>query len=59
MTTHYSAADVGALIEASERVCKLVARSPSMAMLRTCERVTTMEIGNFPMRMACRSIRLG
>jgi hypothetical protein len=28
MTTHYSAADVGALIEASERVCKLVALEP-------------------------------
>lgn len=37
MTTHYSAADVGALIEASERVCKLVARgSPAMAVVRAC-----------------------
>jgi integrase len=35
MTTHYSAADVGALIGASERVCKLVARgSPAMAVVR-------------------------
>jgi hypothetical protein len=44
MTTHYSAADVGALIEASETVCKLVARSaPSMAVVRTCERVAATE----------------
>jgi hypothetical protein len=28
MTTHYSAADVGTLIEASEGVCKLVALEP-------------------------------
>jgi integrase len=36
MTTHYSAADVGALIDASERVCKLVARgSPAMAVVRS------------------------
>jgi integrase len=31
MTTHYSAADVGVLIEASERVCKLVALEPERA----------------------------
>jgi integrase len=44
MTTHYSAADVGALIEGSERVCELVARgSPSMAVVRSCERVAAME----------------
>ncbi len=36
MTTHYSAADVGALIEASERVCRLVARgSPAIAVVRS------------------------
>jgi integrase len=36
MTTHYSAADVGALIEASERVCRLVAQgSPAMAVVRS------------------------
>ena len=35
MTTHYSAADVGALIEASERVCDLVERgSTAMAVVR-------------------------
>jgi integrase len=46
MTTHYSAADVGALIEASERVCKLVARSsPAMAVVRSCERVAATESG--------------
>jgi hypothetical protein len=44
MTTHYSAADVGALIEGSERVCELVARgSPSMAVVRSCERVAATE----------------
>ena len=38
VTTHYSAADVGALIAASERVCKLIARgSPSMALVRSCQ----------------------
>jgi integrase len=35
MTTHYSAADMGALIDASERVCKLVERgSTAMAVVR-------------------------
>jgi hypothetical protein len=44
MTTHYSAADVGALIEASERVCRLVARgSPAMAVVRSCRPVAATE----------------
>jgi integrase len=35
MTTHYSAADAGSLIEASERVCRLVAsESTAMALVR-------------------------
>jgi integrase len=51
MTTHYSAADVGALIEASERVCRLVARgNPAMAVVRSCRPALTAEIrvGNVP-----------
>jgi hypothetical protein len=44
MTTHYSAAEVGALIEASERACRLVARgSPSMAVVRSCQPVAATE----------------
>lgn len=42
MTTHYSAADVGVLIEASERVCRLVANgSPRMAVVRSCKPAAT------------------
>ena len=36
MTTHYSAADIGNLIAASERVCELAGRkSPAVAIVRT------------------------
>lgn len=36
MTTHYSAADIGNLIAASEKVCELAGRaSPAVAIVRT------------------------
>jgi hypothetical protein len=35
VTTHYSAPEIGALIEASERVCELKSRkSPALAIVR-------------------------